>query len=83
MGYFCCIIFANLGSFLISEIYCTNLKFEFELEYLFWTLYIFGYLHLGNFCFAWAHSTTCIGVLLAEYGLVTHGGLNFMEDKEA
>ena len=36
---------------LIDEIYWTNLKFEFGFEYLFWTLYIYEYLHLCYFCF--------------------------------
>ena len=50
-GYFCWVIFVNFDLFLIGEIYETNLKFEFEFEYLFGILYISKYLHLGYFCF--------------------------------
>ena len=31
----------SVGSILIGEIYCINLKFKFGFEYLFWILYIF------------------------------------------
>ena len=62
LGYICSFV-----PILIDKIYETNLKFEFEFEYLFGILYIFGYLHLSYFVFAWAYST----ILLAEYKFMT------------
>ena len=76
MRYFCWVIFVNLSQFLIDEIYWTNLKFGFWLEYLFWTLYIYEHLHLGYFCFCMST------ILLVEYEFMTCGVQNFMEESE-
>ena len=46
LGYIC-----SFGPILIDEIYRTNLKFGFGLEYLFWTLYISGYFTFELFLF--------------------------------
>ena len=52
------------------------MKFEFGIEELFWTLHIFGYLHLGYFCFCMST------LLLVEYEFMTCGVQNFMEESE-
>ena len=62
----------------IDKIYQTNLKFEFEFEYLFGILYIFGYLQLSYFVFAWVRFV----IMLAEYEFMTRGARNFMEESE-
>ena len=76
MRYFCWVIFANFGLFLIGEIYEINLKFEFEFEYLFGILYISKYLHLGYFVFALAY----FAILLTECRFMTHEAWNFMKE---
>ena len=43
----------------------------------FMNIYLFG-----SFLFCMGPTTTCIGILLVEYGFVTHGELNFMKEKE-
>ena len=61
-------------SIFIGEIYCTNLKLEFELEYLFWILYIFFIFTFGLFLF--------FAIILAEYGFMTREIWNFIEESE-
>ena len=78
MWYFCWVIFANLGPFLISKIYWTNLKFEFSLNtyckfYTFLDIY-----NLDYFCF-------CMGLFCNFVGWVLiydTWSMEFMEESE-
>ena len=74
----------SIGLYLLIWVYFywTNLKFEFGLKYLFWALYISGYLSLTYFCFCTSSFQYSINILLVKYEFKTREALNFMEENE-